>query len=217
MCSSDLRSLAKGNSPLDVISERESIFKLLAQTTQENLNRNYSNYSVDPHSRYQNISIQYGKPYPIHIQELYDTGTGTSNCNGSFNLRCLTKSNQITISAEIPASLVGGPDRDQTQGSPTQGRVGDNKETKADEADEYEFKITSAGLNNEPGRSHGVSSVISESLNQSQPQSGKRSSQPSEEDLESKSVSQKIGNRMLLNLIFPAYAYSDAQIGRAHV
>jgi len=38
-------------SPLEVIAERESIYRLLGQTTPENLNRDYAAYTLDPHTR----------------------------------------------------------------------------------------------------------------------------------------------------------------------
>jgi len=38
-------------SPLEVIAERESIYRLLGQTTPENLNRDYVAYTLDPHTR----------------------------------------------------------------------------------------------------------------------------------------------------------------------
>jgi hypothetical protein len=37
--------------PLEVIAERESIYRLLGQTTPENLNRDYAAYTLDPHTR----------------------------------------------------------------------------------------------------------------------------------------------------------------------
>lgn len=46
-------------SPLEVIAERESIYRLLGQTTPENLNRDYAAYTLDPHTRYIYIHIIY--------------------------------------------------------------------------------------------------------------------------------------------------------------
>lgn len=37
---------------MEVIAERESIYRLLGQTTPENLNRDYAAYTLDPHTRY---------------------------------------------------------------------------------------------------------------------------------------------------------------------
>lgn len=73
-----IRNMAKGADPLDVISERESIFKLLAQTTHQNLHKNFENYSVDPRTRYVHINLACGKSYPPHILDLYDTGTNAT-------------------------------------------------------------------------------------------------------------------------------------------
>lgn len=45
-------------SPLEVIAERESIYRLLGQTTPENLNRDYAAYTLDPHTRYPNLNVR---------------------------------------------------------------------------------------------------------------------------------------------------------------
>ncbi|KAK0094794.1 hypothetical protein PV326_009977 [Microctonus aethiopoides] len=45
-------------SPLEVLSERESIYRLLGQTTPENLNRDYAAYTLDPHTRYPNLNVR---------------------------------------------------------------------------------------------------------------------------------------------------------------
>ncbi|XP_041986419.1 F-actin-monooxygenase Mical isoform X2 [Aricia agestis] len=42
--------------PLEVIAERESIYRLLAQTTPENLNRDFGSYTLDPGTRYPNLN-----------------------------------------------------------------------------------------------------------------------------------------------------------------
>jgi hypothetical protein len=36
---------------LEAVAERESIYRVLAQTTPENTSKDYSAYTVDPHSR----------------------------------------------------------------------------------------------------------------------------------------------------------------------
>ena len=43
---------------LDVVAERESIYRLLAQTTPENLNKDYSSYTVEPQTRYPNLNTR---------------------------------------------------------------------------------------------------------------------------------------------------------------
>uniref|UniRef100_A0A8C2IQ09 F-actin monooxygenase n=1 Tax=Cyprinus carpio TaxID=7962 RepID=A0A8C2IQ09_CYPCA len=62
-----VRSWAHGSSPLEVLAERESIYRLLPQTTPENVSKNFSQYSVDPTTRYPNISLH-------QVRHLLDTG-----------------------------------------------------------------------------------------------------------------------------------------------
>ena len=47
-----------GHSPIDLITEREGIYKLLAQTTASNVSKNYDDYTIDPRSRYPNANIK---------------------------------------------------------------------------------------------------------------------------------------------------------------
>ncbi|XP_020283650.1 F-actin-methionine sulfoxide oxidase Mical isoform X2 [Pseudomyrmex gracilis] len=58
-------------SPLEVIAERESIYRLLGQTTPENLNRDYAAYTLDPHTRYPNLNVHSVTPMQVH--NLLDT------------------------------------------------------------------------------------------------------------------------------------------------
>uniref|UniRef100_A0A673LSA8 F-actin monooxygenase n=1 Tax=Sinocyclocheilus rhinocerous TaxID=307959 RepID=A0A673LSA8_9TELE len=67
-----VRSWAHGSSPLEVLAERESIYRLLPQTTPENVSKNFSQYSVDPTTRYPNISLH--KVRPNQVRHLLDTG-----------------------------------------------------------------------------------------------------------------------------------------------
>uniref|UniRef100_A0A8C1L7B7 F-actin monooxygenase n=1 Tax=Cyprinus carpio TaxID=7962 RepID=A0A8C1L7B7_CYPCA len=53
-----VRSWGQGNTPSEVLAERESVYRLLPQTTPENISKNYNQYSVDPASRYPNINMQ---------------------------------------------------------------------------------------------------------------------------------------------------------------
>ncbi|XP_012287376.1 F-actin-monooxygenase Mical isoform X2 [Orussus abietinus] len=57
--------------PLEVLAERESIYRLLAQTTPENLNRDYAAYTLDPHTRYPNLNVR--SVTPIQVRSLLDT------------------------------------------------------------------------------------------------------------------------------------------------
>nr|XP_031846708.1 F-actin-monooxygenase Mical isoform X3 [Nomia melanderi] len=58
-------------SPLEVIGERESIYRLLGQTTPENLNRDYAAYTLDPHTRYPNLNVS--SVTPMQVRSLLDT------------------------------------------------------------------------------------------------------------------------------------------------
>ncbi|XP_070538997.1 F-actin-monooxygenase MICAL3-like isoform X3 [Ptychodera flava] len=68
-----IRSWASGRySPLEVLAERESIYRLLAQTTPENLNKDLHQYSVDPKTRYPNLNTAAVEPASCIL--LYDNG-----------------------------------------------------------------------------------------------------------------------------------------------
>uniref|UniRef100_A0A665W8Q0 F-actin monooxygenase n=1 Tax=Echeneis naucrates TaxID=173247 RepID=A0A665W8Q0_ECHNA len=60
-----VKSWAQGKTPLEVLAERESIYRLLPQTTPENVSKNFSQYSVDPTTRYPNISLNFLKPSQV--------------------------------------------------------------------------------------------------------------------------------------------------------
>ncbi|NIG59256.1 hypothetical protein BU61_2619 [Pontoporia blainvillei] len=51
---------------------RESIYRLLPQTTPENVSKNFSQYSIDPVTRYPNMNINFLRP--SQVRHLYDTG-----------------------------------------------------------------------------------------------------------------------------------------------
>ncbi|KAM6171637.1 F-actin-monooxygenase MICAL3 isoform 2-T2 [Erethizon dorsatum] len=67
-----VRSWSLGASPLDVLAERESIYRLLPQTTPENVSKNFSQYSINPITRYPNINVNFLRP--SQVRHLYDTG-----------------------------------------------------------------------------------------------------------------------------------------------
>ncbi|XP_069561370.1 protein-methionine sulfoxide oxidase mical3a isoform X11 [Brachyistius frenatus] len=67
-----VKSWAQGKTPLEVLAERESIYRLLPQTTPENVSKNFSHYSVDPTTRYPNISLNFLKP--TQVRHFFDTG-----------------------------------------------------------------------------------------------------------------------------------------------
>ncbi|XP_059508067.1 F-actin-monooxygenase mical2 isoform X1 [Stegostoma tigrinum] len=62
---------------LEILAERESIYRLLPQTTPENINKNFDQYTIDPGTRYPNLNSNCVQPYQVH--ELYIT-TDLKNC-----------------------------------------------------------------------------------------------------------------------------------------
>ncbi|XP_046878558.1 protein-methionine sulfoxide oxidase mical3b isoform X2 [Hypomesus transpacificus] len=67
-----VRSWALGHAPLEVLAERESVYRILPQTTPENINKNFNLYTVDPATRYPNINPQLITP--AQVKHLIDTG-----------------------------------------------------------------------------------------------------------------------------------------------
>ncbi|XP_061382554.1 F-actin-monooxygenase Mical isoform X4 [Danaus plexippus] len=57
--------------PLQVIAERESIYRLLAQTTPENLHRDFGAYTLDPGTRYPNLNRTAVTPH--RVTSFYDS------------------------------------------------------------------------------------------------------------------------------------------------
>ncbi|XP_059469420.1 F-actin-monooxygenase Mical isoform X2 [Neocloeon triangulifer] len=54
-----VRSWGSGGAmPLEVVAERESIYRLLGQTTPENLSKDFNAYTLEPNTRYPNLNIR---------------------------------------------------------------------------------------------------------------------------------------------------------------
>lgn len=81
-------------SVLDVIAERESVYQLLSQTTPENLNKNYSSYSIDPSTRYVNLNLQ--SIHPQQVRCLFD-GTNVESTKESNKIIDFTKFKQYDM------------------------------------------------------------------------------------------------------------------------
>ncbi|XP_067347194.1 protein-methionine sulfoxide oxidase mical3b isoform X4 [Channa argus] len=67
-----IKRWAQGGAPLDVLAERESLYRLLPQTTSENMQKNINLFSVNPATRYLNISPL--TITPAQMRQLVDTG-----------------------------------------------------------------------------------------------------------------------------------------------
>ncbi|KAK9526025.1 hypothetical protein VZT92_016684 [Zoarces viviparus] len=63
---------SQGEAPLDILADRESLYRVLPQTTQENLQKNISLFTVDPTTRYLNINLMLITP--AQVRHLVDTG-----------------------------------------------------------------------------------------------------------------------------------------------
>ncbi|XP_041071706.1 protein-methionine sulfoxide oxidase mical3a-like isoform X4 [Carcharodon carcharias] len=67
-----VRSWAQGTAPLSVLAERESIYRLLPQTTPQNISKNFNLYSIDPVTRYPKVNIHVLDQN--QVRHLYNTG-----------------------------------------------------------------------------------------------------------------------------------------------
>lgn len=48
-----------------VCSHRESLYRLLPQTTTENISKNFEQYTIDPASRYPNLNSACVRPHQV--------------------------------------------------------------------------------------------------------------------------------------------------------
>ncbi|XP_023086588.2 F-actin-monooxygenase MICAL2 isoform X9 [Piliocolobus tephrosceles] len=61
----------QGTPPLELLAERESLYRLLPQTTPENINKNFEQYTLDPGTRYPNLNSHCVRPH--QVKHLYIT------------------------------------------------------------------------------------------------------------------------------------------------
>ncbi|XP_046897542.1 F-actin-monooxygenase MICAL2 isoform X8 [Hypomesus transpacificus] len=67
-----VKSWAQGRTPLEVLAERESLYRLLPQTTPENIAKNFEQYTLDPGTRYPNLNSSCVRPH--QVRHLYLNG-----------------------------------------------------------------------------------------------------------------------------------------------
>ncbi|XP_059190994.1 F-actin-monooxygenase mical2b isoform X2 [Centropristis striata] len=60
-----VRGWALGRSPLEILAERESLYRLLPQTTTENISKNFEQYTIDPSTRYPNLNSSCVRPHQV--------------------------------------------------------------------------------------------------------------------------------------------------------
>ena len=72
-----MKGFAANEDPLKLLEEREAIHLLLPQTTSEKIHKNYAAFTINPSTRYPNLSglVPLGE-----VASLYDTGTGPIKC-----------------------------------------------------------------------------------------------------------------------------------------
>uniref|UniRef100_A0A8B9JPE7 F-actin monooxygenase n=1 Tax=Astyanax mexicanus TaxID=7994 RepID=A0A8B9JPE7_ASTMX len=60
-----IKSWSQHRIPLDVLAERESLYRLLPQTTPENIAKNFDQYTIDPGTRYPNLNSNCVRPHQV--------------------------------------------------------------------------------------------------------------------------------------------------------
>uniref|UniRef100_A0A5F9C304 F-actin monooxygenase n=1 Tax=Oryctolagus cuniculus TaxID=9986 RepID=A0A5F9C304_RABIT len=55
----------QGTPALELLAERESLYRLLPQTTPENINKNFEQYTLDPGTRYPNLNSNCVRPHQV--------------------------------------------------------------------------------------------------------------------------------------------------------
>nr|XP_057930535.1 F-actin-monooxygenase mical2b isoform X2 [Doryrhamphus excisus] len=72
-----VKGFAQGKNPLEILAERESIYRLLPQTTTENISKNFDQYTIDPSTRYPNLNSSCVRPH--QVRHLFCDGQWDSN------------------------------------------------------------------------------------------------------------------------------------------
>ncbi|KAL4622735.1 protein-methionine sulfoxide oxidase MICAL2-like [Arapaima gigas] len=60
-----VKGWAQGQAPLELLAERESLYRLLPQTTSENIIKNFEQYTIDPATRYPNLNSTCVCPHQV--------------------------------------------------------------------------------------------------------------------------------------------------------
>ncbi|XP_061628518.1 F-actin-monooxygenase mical2b isoform X5 [Phyllopteryx taeniolatus] len=72
-----VKAFAQGKNPLEILAERESIYRLLPQTTTENISKNFDQYTIDPATRYPNLNSSRVRPH--QVRHLFSDGKQDSS------------------------------------------------------------------------------------------------------------------------------------------
>lgn len=92
-----LKRYSEGVPPLEIIEERESLFRLLPSTTPERLQKKTSSYTISPQTRYVNLNSFTSS---TDVSHLYDSDTRPKpverklkdEITGLINCTCITNS-----------------------------------------------------------------------------------------------------------------------------
>ncbi|KAK5873990.1 hypothetical protein PBY51_018981 [Eleginops maclovinus] len=93
-----VKSWAQGRTALEVLAERESIYRLLPQTTTENIAKNFEQYTIDPGTRYPNLNSSCVRPH--QVRHLY-ISTELSSCSLQRNVTIRRPVNLCRRESEI--------------------------------------------------------------------------------------------------------------------
>lgn len=74
-----VRSFAQDKPPLQILSERENIYRLLSGTSAENLHKDHAKYTINPSSRYLHIAHK-------KVREVYHLFDTDDAVNADFSL-----------------------------------------------------------------------------------------------------------------------------------
>jgi hypothetical protein len=88
-----LRSMASGKMTLlEALAERESMFRVLPQTTPENTSKNYGAYTVDPCTRYPTLNKKLVLPLQIvHLVDSDNPAMVSHQSSGGTSYRVKTR------------------------------------------------------------------------------------------------------------------------------
>ena len=89
-----LKRFCAGTSPLELVEEREALFYLLPQTTPERLSKNLTGYTIDPKTRYPNLSKGC---HSMHDNYMHDIMHDMHAMYGHVDSTCLVQTNYNII------------------------------------------------------------------------------------------------------------------------
>uniref|UniRef100_A0A672FJB2 F-actin monooxygenase n=1 Tax=Salarias fasciatus TaxID=181472 RepID=A0A672FJB2_SALFA len=108
-----IRGWRAGRAELELLAERESLYRLLPQTTSENISKNFEQYSIDPATRYPNLNSCCVRPHQVSPRTTPPAGPPAGSW--SLSSRVLVSLSSREDPAVRPGLLLAWCQR-QTQG-----------------------------------------------------------------------------------------------------